>query len=87
MIEHGFPREVSACGWSGDLTSASQTIVLDDIGDWSGHQNMKILFDLVDFFGTKPEDVKWETDSYDEYGITELHLHFSKVDLTRFNKK
>ena len=73
--------------WSGDLASASLTVVFIDTRASAGnHQNMKTLFDLVAFFRAKPEEVGWETDSYDEYGsITEeLHVHFSGLDLTRF---
>lgn len=89
MIEHGFPRTVHVKDWSGDLASASLTVEFNDTRASAGnHQNMKTLFDLVAFFRAKPEEVGWETDSYDEYGsITEeLHVHFSKVDLTSFNK-
>ncbi len=86
MVEHGFPRTGQGEDWAGDLASASLTVEYYDTGHQWAHQNMKTLFDLVAFFSAKPEDVGWETDSYDEYGsITEeLHVHFSGVDLTRF---
>ena len=86
MVEHGFPRKVHVEDWSGDLASATLTVEFIDTEYQWDHQNMKTLFDLVAFFGAKPEDVGWNTHSYDEYGsITEeLHVHFSGIDLTRF---
>ena len=88
MIEHGFSRRACVNDWSRDLASASLTVEFDGSKE-EGHQNMKTLFDLVDFFGAKPEDVMWEPNSYEEYGYTttELHVHFTGVDLTRFSKK
>ena len=89
MIEHGL-REVHVKDWSGGLASASLTVVFMNTTRhyrWD-HQNMKTLFDLVAFFNAEPENVRWHTDAYNEYGsmTEELHLHFSKVDLTCFNK-
>lgn len=85
MSDYGL-KELHVKDWSGDLASASLTVVFIDTEHRWGHQNMKTLFDLAGFFGAKPEDVGWETASYDNYGSIseELHVHFSGLDLTRF---
>lgn len=85
MSDYGL-KELHVKEWSGDLASASLTVEFIDTDHQWDHQNMKTLFDLVAFFGAKPEDVVWDTHSYDEYGsqTEELHVHFSGLDLTRF---
>ncbi len=86
MSDCGITSELYVKDWSGDLASASLTIVFDSTENRWDHQTVKTLFDLVAFFGAKPGDVRWWTNSYDNYGsITEeLHVHFSGLDLTRF---
>ena len=86
MADHGFTPDLRVKDWSGGLDSASLTVVFTNTNYLWGCQTMKTLFDVVSFFGAKPEDVGWRTESYDEHGspVEELHVHFSGVDLTRF---